>query len=388
MKWTNPGHQFDHLKDIILEENVQYYIWGAAVGGKQFYEAYRKEIKIIGFIDGNPDKEGQTIGDVKIHSQNVLDHCEENVCVLIATAWKNEVLAQLSLKGFQKNVNCFLKDEFHSLYSLYKYQKISHLTLVYPITQRCSLSCQHCVSFMPYYKNPQDIPKKIILKSFDLYFSKVDHVHNLTLTGGDAMIHPEFHDILKEVAARYYPKKASQIIILTNGILLPCEETLKLLAKYDVLLRFTNFKEQVETQQLPKLKEILSSNHIRYEEDNPKQWVDFGYPQESNGSSCATQWTANLDRCQKSCITLREEKVVHCANTLHADEVGYCPLEPEDYIDLNTIHQENKTELLEFILGFSHRGYVELCKKCNGNINGNKAFVEPGMQTIKRGEKV
>lgn len=62
-----------------------------------------------------------------------------------------------------------------------------------------------------------------------------------------------------------------------------------------------------------------------------------------------------------------------------AQRIGYCIPAETDYFDLNQ-QDINKKELMEFMLGFNERGYLEYCKKCNGEPNINKNYVIPGEQ--------
>ena len=49
-----------------------------------------------------------------------------------------------------------------------------------------------------------------------------------------------------------------------------------------------------------------------------------------------------------------------------AENMGF-DVGKEDYLDLDTLQGENgRKELMEFNLGFSSKGYLDMCNFCNG----------------------
>ncbi len=68
-----------------------------------------------------------------------------------------------------------------------------------------------------------------------------------------------------------------------------------------------------------------------------------------------------------------------------ADMVGYCKLQDDDGFNLLDHGNERiKYELLEYILGYNTKGFMEYCKKCNGGPNINNHYVIPGKQMNRR----
>ncbi len=380
MKWQNKGHEFDELAKVILEPNKKYYIWGAAVGGRGFYSSYKDEFEILGFIDSDEGKWGQKIDGVEIYPPSQLKDVSSDTRVVIATVWTTQVFHSLSQMGFVENVNCFTETTMVTTYMLYKYNKSSLPAVSYAVTRRCTLKCKHCLAYVPYLKSPQDVSVDDILNDLDLFFRQVDHLSTILLTGGDPFLHKGLDLLIEEIATRYLGRQLGQITVLTSGVIVPNDTLIDIFKKYDVIIRTTNYVGASNRQRLEELGALFDSHQIRFEVINHPYWVDVGYPQENNGTTTEREWIEVMDKCDRACSFISKGRLARCGAVFHAESVDYCPPHEGDYIDLRTHNPENKKEFIEFMSGYSHRGYVELCKKCNGFINSNPKIVPVGEQ--------
>lgn len=382
MKWKNKGKEFENIAQKILNDSIEYYIWGAGTFGESFYEEFQDKIKIISFLDSNMEKQDNYLKGIKIEKPEVLMELKENAVVLISAGWTNEIFGQLNNWGYKKNKNYFHIDEFLSIYMMYKFGKLCFTNLAYVITQKCTLKCKHCVGFYPYYKNPTHIPIEKIEKDLDLYFKWVDSLNVLGLTGGDAMLHPDFNNILEKIGSKYYKSKIYNIEVYTNAIIVPKKETLELFKKYKVFYRFTDYKKNAnDIQKIDEVIKLLDEYEIRYDKVVFDTWYDSGYPQESNGILEDKALVNFFDACnRRSCQGLKNGKVYYCDLARGADEIGYCDLLESDYYDLNNLNFLTRVEFMEYMLGYSEKGYFNYCKKCNGGQNINKKYVLPGEQ--------
>lgn len=379
MKWENRGHEFDNRTDIIVQDNIKYYVWGAAVGGKSFYQSYKDEINIIGFIDSDKNKQGKNIDGVPIYSPEILESKEENIKILVASAWNNQIFEYLEQRNFVYQKDFFMKDEFITLFMLKKHDKLYWTILTYVITSKCTLRCKYCASFIPYYENSSNEEVPVILESLENYFRYVDNLSLFALTGGDTFLHPKFDELLEEIGERYYNKKIQTIAVGTNAIIMPTQSRIKLLQKYNVIVRFTEYTKALHKQNIPEFCKILKDNNIRYECITFDKWANIGYPQESNGLTEENDKIDLFTNCRRSCVNLYKNSLCYCGIAFRADELNYAPLGDGDVLDL-TDTSIRKEELLEFMLGYHPKGYLNLCTKCNGGLNANDYLVEVGEQ--------
>ena len=74
-----------------------------------------------------------------------------------------------------------------------------------------------------------------------------------------------------------------------------------------------------------------------------------------------------FDECKTPCREIRENKFYYCVMARSvSDNLGY-NVGQDDYLDLDKLNGENyKKELLEFTLGYSDKGYLDMCNHCHG----------------------
>lgn len=383
MKWNNKGHQFDLIGEkirVFSETNAAFYIWGAGTFGISFYEMFQREINIEAFVDSAPQKQGTMVCGIPVYAPECLK--EKKVFVLVSAGWTRDIYNRLSEFGYIKGQDCLHIDDFTSLYHWYKYKKVCLSDITYAITEYCSLRCENCNAFVPRIQNPENIPINQIIKDFDQFFKYVDQVNVLGLSGGDAMVHPEFADIVEALGERYYPNKAVHLEVYCNAVIVPDRRTLQVLKKYNVFYRFSDYRPYTNgRQRVEEIVSLLIKNGIRYDHVSFETWCDCGYPQSSNGISGEENLVTFFDTCdRKSCHRLCDGVVTYCGMVNSADRIDYCRLETPDVFDISDYDPSRRVELIEYMLGYSEKGFFNYCRICNGSFNVNKKTVEAGKQ--------
>ena len=90
------------------------------------------------------------------------------------------------------------------------------------ITNECQLNCAHC-SFQP---GPMQSHTRLIGDVLLRALDEMRGVKDITLTGGEPMLHPEFKTILSKSA-----EQAQAVYLMTNGIHLIGKDRLRTLAR-------------------------------------------------------------------------------------------------------------------------------------------------------------
>lgn len=376
MKWTNKGHQFDEVAKEILSEESKYYLWGKGAYGLKFYEEFNDEIEIIGFVDINIDKQNNNSDNIPTFNYDVLNS-ESNIKIIVTCSYESQIFPILEEKGFKRNKDFFMYSEFTSIYKMYKYNKLNLFSIAYQITEKCTLMCTKCVSLTPHLKKLNNTPKEKIMKDLESTFKVVDNISVLSLSGGDTLLYPDLDELLEKIGEKYYKKGVSNIEIMTNAVIFPSDKTIELIKKYSILVRFSDYGKQTkDRQKIDQFIELMKTNGIAYDKVNFTNWVDFGYPQQTNNIKNLPEF---FDKCNnRNCNAIYDNKIFNCAIIIHPNKIGHCNFSEHDYFDLSK--NSNKKELLEFFLGYTEKGYLEYCKKCNGSFNVNNIFVEAGKQ--------
>lgn len=378
MKWKNKGHEFDEVAKDILDDNAKYYLWGAGVNGLNFYKTMQVELKILGMIDADKTKIGEIIDGVEIISPNVIKNkSNDNIKVIITCSWVFEIYPILKKNGYIENKDFFHHQDFMSIYSIYRYNKLNISSLQYQVTQRCSLKCKHCSALIPYIEKPKNIHVDNIMDDLDKLFNIVNNINVFILVGGDAFMHNDLNEIVRKIGEKYYGTRISNILVLTNAVIMPTLETIQLFKEYSVGIRFSDYgKECRSKQRISEFGNLLKQNDILFQKIEYVNWVDIGYPQKSNNIKNLNTF---FDMCFiKGCSMLRDGKVFSCAEILPYNDTKNCEYLKSDYFDIKT--NLNSKELMEYLLGYSEKGYFECCKICNGLFTVNKKEIPAGEQ--------
>lgn len=98
------------------------------------------------------------------------------------------------------------------------------------LTTRCNLSCLHCYITGSQVNPNRDIPSKLVIRIID---SLADHGGtSVTLSGGEALLHPEIKKILQHTASKV------KIELSTNGTLID-REWAKFLSDMDIRIQIS-----------------------------------------------------------------------------------------------------------------------------------------------------
>lgn len=382
MKWSNRSHEFDTIAQEILRSSQKksFYIWGAGYFGDAIYRSLRDKIDIIGYIDSNEKKWQSEKNMLRVYRPSILNNVErDNVSVLVSAGWTKDIFEQLKNFNFEKNRNCFHIDEFFSILMMYQYGKLCLSVIGISISERCTLKCEKCSTLIPYIKNPRSFSLEDVNTELENLFRVVDYISSLTVNGGDAMCNLECRSIIEFIGKKYLNKQIGTIELCTNAIIIPSEEFLETLRRYHVYFRFTDYGDKAR-QNINHIIKLLDDWDIKYDHVKFTQWRDMGYPQESNGLFGEEAWRLHFERCdRRSCQLVLDGNFFYCGQVIGADRAGYCPIDEDDYYDLH-IPNINKKEFLEFALGYSSKGYVNYCKKCNGGFNVNNKKIPAGIQ--------
>ena len=169
-----------------------------------------------------------------------------------------------------------------------------------------------------------------------------------------------------KVIMEYYKKENKQAIIMERNI---NEETLKVCQKYQVLYRISNYAKALPRlhQSHMKLIKKLQEYGIEYKlYDEDGYWIDYGFDY-LNKDMDEEELTQTFDRCLTPCREVRGNKLYFCVMARSVSDNLHFNEGQDDYLDLELLKSDNyKKVLLEFNLGYSEKGYLDMCHRCHG----------------------
>ena len=311
MKRKNIGNEFQGLYQLLTDKNKEFILWGAANIGKEIYKEYSEKINIVKIVDKNPIKCDKNIGNCIVESSTNIKINKNNI-IIITTSSYEEVSKELNTKGYRRNIDYIDYFLFVKVYELYKNDFLISGRLDISITEKCTLKCEKCNMFMPYFKQPKDYSIDYIKRDLDSYFNVVDYVRDLNLLGGEPFLYPEFTQVLEYISEKYIDK-IKRIEIFTNGTLIPSEKLLELIKKCNVVVQISDYTNRIDySKRLQDVIQLFDKYSIKYYILKSEIWGDFGYPENPNTLEGENELISFFDKCKAPFRGLYNNKVYFC----------------------------------------------------------------------------
>jgi organic radical activating enzyme len=390
----------------IKELNSDVILFGSGFYGKLAYSALKqKGIEIKYFVDENPTQHGKLLYEKKIISLEELKKESKECHIFICSGYViesiNSRLKGLSFKNlyncvslfndlsFDKNklsfsnVNNYLdsktitrKIEIYN--SGCKVKNTSELNIKYidiMITEKCSMKCKDCSNLMQYYEDPKNSDTEILLQSVDKIMDSLDSLNEFRVLGGEPFMNKEIGKIIRGLK-KY--EKVSQIVIYTNGTILPKGENLEELKHSKIVMDITNYGSLSRNHD--KLIEVLIKENIPFLTTIPK-WTDSGRINFQKKTEDELKFQFK-NCCTNDYLTLLNGKLYRCPFSANTMNLKAIPMVEDEFIDLqkNRSTQDLKDNISK--LYYSPK-YLSACHFCNG-----RDFTTPRIKTAIQADKV
>lgn len=378
MKWKNKGHEFDVMAGKLLENQEKFrhiYIFGAGLIGANLIALMQAYGILMGFIDNDVQK--QRNGYKGCHVYPLEEYMKQyQGFIVIAADDKNipDIEGQLKKMHLSENKDFLSHTKFfHEVFpilSVYLFGKVYIEIAQISLTERCSLRCRKCAHgcFAVKQDAVKDLTIEQVYKSADSFFGKVDFIYEFVLIGGEPLLYRQLPEAIRYIGRRYR-EQIGIFSITTNGTILPDKETRKMCKEYGVLFRISNY-----SMTIPRLKDaykrlidLLDEDGIAYElETEEKEWMDYGFGYVNRNADTAGLISV-FDGCKTPCREVRENRYYFCVMARSVSENMGFDAGNNDYLDLDALTGENyQREMLEFDLGYSEKGYLDMCNYCHG----------------------
>ncbi len=389
MKWNNKGVELDKRLEkyqIDCQGDFKFLIFGAGKNGKRLLENYSYRDSVIGFLDNDKEKVGSVIEGKKVFSVDEYLQMESVKVVISPTNFLgDEIEKQLQQYGKKPWVDYYRYNEFTTevfpLYELYKYDYLHIFHAQIALTERCTLSCVKCCHGCNLIQNRAqcvDMSLDEAKTSADYFFNNFDRVDNFALLGGEPLLYKHLIAII-EYIGKNYRDKMSLFYIVTNGTLMPSDELIRVCKMYNVTFQISDYRGTNERlkPQIERLVNLLQKAGVLYELNGTEDWwLDFGF----EGQKYGEEGTMKVfDACQSQCREIRENRFYYCIMARAYSENSGMHIGADDYLDLDFIAENKKKILMEYCLGYSDKGYLEMCSYCNG-MNDRTKLIPAGVQ--------
>jgi organic radical activating enzyme len=378
MKWMNKGLEKcpEECCEISLDDGLCLYGVGNYAENKCLDLLHFGLVKCL--IDNDAKKVGTKWKGLEIISLGnfLSDGRKEKILISVGYKYEKEIEQQLVNMGMVYGKDFFFAEEFSKKYLPWLLmEQRSTLYVVMSqvsLTERCTLKCKKCAHGCHMVSNKkEDLTLESVKNSIDCFFEMVDYVKYFVLIGGEPLLYKDLCEIIDYISDNYH-EKIGRLQITTNGTIMPSEKLIECCKSNDVYFMISNYSTQIPRlkEKLEKLTEKLKDNDIRYSlfpEDS--EWMDYGFDFIDRTDS-EEKLIDVFDRCMTGCHEVRDNKFYFCvmARSVSENMMGGS-VGKDDYIDLSKLNYQNPVDrriFFEYTQGYSDKGYLEMCKHCNG----------------------
>lgn len=385
MKWQNKGHEFDLVGSRFINPK-KIVIYGAGDLGTKLVQTLRFADCVESFIDNDPEKQKNLCFGKKVES--VIDFMKKpagEFIVVVAMAAKDRVwpMQQLRVFGYREGEDLFDVDAFLKyylpIYAFYGWNKLYFHSVGITVTTQCNLRCKGCLAFIPHNHNRKMYDVEMFKESLDSLFQHVDYVDIMQLSGGETFLYPQQEELI-EYIGKNYRDKINVLYTTTNGSILPSDSLCESIKRNCVTVILDDYSDTVP-QNIDKMKktiEKLEQYQINIDINKVDEWIDLAPTTTDNSHLTEEELVNYYTSCCQPFIELFENNLYSCNYAQYAMRAELVEDSENDRIDLRTI--SSASELLEFRMGYTEKGYLEMCKHCSGYWAINKNKVKPAVQ--------
>ncbi|MCI8981309.1 MAG: radical SAM protein [Hungatella sp.] len=382
MRWQNKGHEFDHVYKNLAEKSG-FWLFGAGMYGEAMHKELEKmESRILGFIDNNElRRHREYMGKEILSLQDISLKDHEAIIVCVSPFSRSSVMRQLMLAGYIYNQNVFTMETYMSLKYVYDLKKMYIPSISFLPSTVCNLNCEACLNFTPYIKHQMIRSLEQVKEDVDIFFHAVDYIMLFHISGGEPFLYPHLKELVIYIGENYR-EKIHFFQTVTNGTVMPEEEILEILAKYEVGVTVDDYREAVPEKAdiFEKVVKKLQRYHIRYDVNKVDHWIDLAPTKTDHSTWDERRLIKHFEACHEPWQELRGGRLYSCNYASYGAVAGLAEEVEDETFDLRNFDRSRIKELMEFRMGYNEKGYVDFCKKCAGFVDINENIVEPAKQ--------
>lgn len=364
------------------------YTYTGGVFGEDLYKRISFVDCVEGFIDNN--RKGKIEGKKVISAMEFLEVDEKDCIVIIAAGIQNTMLFknQLLVNGYEEGKNLFLYtdwlDFYAPIYFMYAWDKLYFKRIGFLCTTQCNLNCQGCLNFTSYNHHKIHYGLEHLKKDVDCFFAIADYVDLFHVCGGEPFLYPHLAELLKYIAQKYR-HKIYNLATTTNGTIVPDDELCKAIADHNINLFLDDYRENVPRakEKYTLVREKCEHHKVNIIDNKADSWINLLREQGIQEESSDQELKIKFSACNIWYKSLHDKKMYVCNFGDYAVEADLVEDHDNDFFSLIDFSDEKRMEFLEFMMGYSDRGYCELCKKCNGFMAINTNSYEVAKQEWK-----
>lgn len=308
---------------------------------------------------------------------------EDSFMVIAAQKWMERwmIKKKLLLSGAVENIDFSDIQTFSNLIlpviALYNYGMCYIPRILHPMWMNCTLRCKNCSGLFPYYKDKMQVESlDEFREELRKFFNKVDYVYNIDLTSGETFIHGELLAEKLSFMFDTYGDRIGKCSFVTNATVVPSERVFSVLKKYKNRLDIqVSYYDTIPgwISKFEKFKQTFHKNDIPFSVVNAEYFINYGFMENRTREKISEkELKMYFDECGHfDCMVFLDGRIGYCGDGLLANRLLQYYDNSSEWLDI-TSDSTNSNVILEYILGFQEKGYLDICNYCNGWIEKNK----------------
>lgn len=358
--------------DSSWENVTEIVIYGFGKQGKGLITYLSKQFTVRAIID-NGIRNINFYNQIPIMTYEKYYESDSKKKIIIAASGKANISIKRSLEedGKIEYIDFIDAVEFITVWNWQFKNKVYLGRLTTSITEKCSLRCKYCITYMPYFKVPVNYSLEEICEEFELFFTLVDSVASLYIMGGEPFLHPDLEKIVRYVSENFSKKIEGEIVLVTNGTVIPEVDTIKTFRELGIKIRISDYSRTIPYEKrIEKLINIFDQFRVDYDREIFNEWIDMGRPDENiRIGDSPEEIKIHMKKCNVACAFLCKMRYYYC-NREWAAEIAFDYADTEgDYLDLRQLTgdiQKGREKIVDFYLGNLEQGYCKFCQRCRG----------------------
>lgn len=249
------------------------------------------------------------------------------------------------------------------------------------VTEVCNLRCKNCISLMPNYQKPRHFELEDVLR--DAYtVLNGRKFHHIFLEGGEVFLWKPLPKLIQKLCEA---PELMNLILITNGTVIPGPELLEALQHPKVEVRISDYGAISRKEQLIPL---LEKHGIRHWLQLQK-WYEMSafYREPLSGDAYKNVINACCKLNDGGSTHIADGKLFRCPIQAHLHRLGFYVSGPNEYVDLRgTDYNAVQEKITRFMELKTTLPAVELCRHCNGR--GYTGTEVPPAEQLAPGEQI
>ena len=351
--------------------------------------------KVEAFIDNSLEAQGRDYDGVPIKAPEGYRGTAELVVIAIVGLLRSALddLQRLSIENYAPYTSVVPPEAFQGadvetarmnalemrrIMSAFKNKTLSEIELFsvdFVITEVCTLRCRDCANLMQYFSRPREADFAQTITAFKKLYSVCGWIDEVRVIGGDAMAAKSLPEYIKFLSGL---KNISEIVIYTNGILMPKLELLLAITDKRVSFHVTEYGHS--RQKIGELERILSEHDTRLRIMHIDEWQDCAKVYKRNRNDDELR-----DVFRQCCVvgipSLKDGKLWRCPLAASLAALNAMPNTQRQCVDLTTDAPDDviRTEIKKLM----SLDFLYACDYCGGRPRVNTTPVPPAVQVAR-----